>query len=141
MRNEYLVTHAGELGGLLQKFKLTTGAYARMGRKFLWKYDKELDLSLQRLLATAMQECESRDWRDFDFIRRRVVALFGFGADIQDTIVQDKCVRHPENLVLCSANGEDRFYVRWLAHSNAFVVQYHGLLAPPSLDVKAPEDL
>ncbi len=57
-RNEYLVTHAGEL---LHEFKLTTGAYARMGRKFLWKYDKELDLNLQRLLSTAMQEWDHRN--------------------------------------------------------------------------------
>ena len=112
-----------------------------MGRKFLWKNDKELDLSLQRLLSTAMQEWDHRDWQSFDFIRRRVVSLFGFGADIQDTIVQEKCIRNPENLVLCTANEESRFYVRWFSDSNTFVVQYHGLLVPPSLDVKAPGDL
>ena len=131
--NQYLV----QIGSVLQ----CGAGYGRMGRKFLWKYDKELDLSLQRLLATAIQEWDHRDWQSFDFIRWRVVSLIGFEADIQDTIVQEKCIRNPENLVLCSANEESRFYVRWLTHSNTFVVQYHGLLVPPSLDVKAPDDL
>jgi hypothetical protein len=133
MPNEYLV----QRGRVLQ----CGAGYGRMGRKFLWKYDKELDLSLQRLMSTAMQQCDDRDWQSFNFIRRCVVSLFGFGEDIQDTIVQEKCMRHPDNLVLCSANGEDRFYVRWLSHSNTFVVQYHGLLVPPNKDVKAPDDL
>jgi hypothetical protein len=131
--NQYLV----QGGSVLQ----CGAGYARMGRKFLWNYEKELASSLQRLLTTAMQEWDHRDWQSFDLIRIFVVSLFGFGADIQDSIVQEKCTRYPKKLVLCSANEESHFYVYWLAHLNTFVVQYGGQLVPPSLDVKPPKEL
>lgn len=141
MYNQYLVSHAGDQ---FHEFKLTTGAYDRMGRKFLWKYDKELELNAQRLLSRTMQEWDARSWPTFDQVKRLVVSLFGFGADIWDTIEQAKCLYihlsgdddDVNDLILCSANEESRFYVRWLSHSNTFVVQYHGFLVPPSRDVK-----
>jgi hypothetical protein len=124
----------------------STSFYTKMGQKFLWKYDKELDLNLQNLMKqnlmkTTMEECYQRDWQSFDFIKGHVVSLFGFGTDIQNTILQEKCFRSPDTLMFWSTNEEDRFYVRLLPDQIIFVVQYHGFLVPPNKDVKAPDDL
>ena len=44
----------------------STSVYAIMSQKFLWKYDKELpkelDINLQNLMKTTMEECRERDW-------------------------------------------------------------------------------
>jgi hypothetical protein len=38
-----------------------------MSQKFWWKYDKELpkelDINLQNLMKTTMEECRERDWQ------------------------------------------------------------------------------
>jgi hypothetical protein len=133
---------------------LITGVYARMGRRFLWTYDKELEVNAQRLLSKTMQEWDPSSCPTFVQVKRLVVSLFGFGADIWDTIEQAECLYiHSvgvdsvgveddlNDLILKSSNNESRFYVRWRSHSNTFRVEYFGFLVPPSGDVKAPDNL
>jgi len=98
-------------------------------------------MNAQRLLSKTMQEWDASSWQTFDQVKRLVVSLFGFGADIWDTIEQANCTRKIDFLVLCSKDEESKFYVQLKTDSNTFVVRYHGYLVPPNKDVKAPEGL
>ena len=136
-QNVYLVEYT--VSPKNDQFKLTTGTYARMGQKFVWKYDLELENNLKRLLSSSMQEWD-KSWRTFDLVKQHVVSLFGFKEDICNTIEEAKCTRKADFLVLCSKDGESKFVVEW-KKDNTFEIKYHGFLVPPNKDVKAPEDL
>jgi hypothetical protein len=110
----------------------------------LWTCDRELEPRLAEELEAAMASWDQRDWPSsakFEDVRRWVASLFGFERDVWRTLEQEKSSRTHDSLVLCSADGQSRFYVlrrhgadasEGSEGSAAIVVQYHGPLAPSS---------
>lgn len=109
----------------------------RRPQKFLWTYDRELEPRLREELEAAMAGWEDSNWPSsakFEDVRRWVACLFGFERDVWRSLEQEKSSRTRHSLVLCSADGESRFYVLRRGGAEAgdatIEVQYHGPLAP-----------
>ena len=124
---------------------------ARRPQKFLWTYERALEPRLAEELEAAMAGWADSNWppsAKFEDVRRWVACLFGFERDVWRALEEEKSSRTRDSLVLCSADGQSRFYVerfyveRRGVHggdaSDATIedatieVQYHGPLAPSS---------
>ncbi len=105
----------------------------RRPQKFLWTYERALEPRLAEELEAAMAGCEDSNWpasAKFEDVRRWVACLFGFERDVWRSLAEEMSSRTRHSLVLCSADGQSRFYVE--RRHQTIQVQYHGPLAPSS---------
>ena len=143
MANTYLV------GGAAGHARIS-----RRPQKFLWTYERALEPRLAEELEAAMAGWEDSNWpasAKFEDVRRWVACLFGFERDVWRSLEEEKSSRTRDSLVLCSADGQSRFYVERFRVERRGVhggdasdssvtatmnytieVQYHGPLAPSS---------
>ena len=111
----------------------------RRPQKFLWTYERALEPRTAEKLEAAMAGWEDSNWppsAKIEDVRRWVACLFGFERDVWRSLEEEKSSRTRDSLVLCSADGESRFYVerrhQTFQTHQTIEVQYHGPLAPSS---------